>query len=143
MKGLVCYNMFWNDKLPNIFCSNTSQNAQLRAITLSLQTAWTGFDPNLYSGGSSSAGPALVEIATARSFYTQQGHFDWHNACHTPGARMVCSAFHSTKAVVKLFPKWLPHHLNVLIYVGLTGCDYNKWKYHSCWSMNIAELSPQ
>jgi len=41
---------------------------QLRAITLSLQTAWTGFDPNLYCGGSSSAGPALVEIATARSF---------------------------------------------------------------------------
>ena len=61
---------------PNIFCSNTSQNAQLRANTLSLQTAWTGFDPNLYSGGSSSAGPALVEIATARSFYTQQGHCD-------------------------------------------------------------------
>jgi len=49
--------------LPNIFCSNTSQNAQLRADTLSLQTAWTGFDPNLYSGGLSSAGPALVEIA--------------------------------------------------------------------------------
>ena len=60
--------------MPNIFCSNTSQNAQLRANTLSLQTAWTGFHPNLYSGGSSSAGPALVEIATARSFYTQQGH---------------------------------------------------------------------
>ena len=33
-----------------------------------MQTAWTSFDPYLYSGGSSSAGPALVEIATVRSF---------------------------------------------------------------------------
>jgi len=38
-----------------------------------LQTAWTGFDPNLYSGGSSSAGPVLVEIATARSFILNRG----------------------------------------------------------------------
>ena len=61
--------------MPNIFCSNTSQKAQLRAtcITLSLQTVWTGFDPNLYSSGSSSAGPALVEIATARSFILDRG----------------------------------------------------------------------
>ena len=48
--------------------SHTSQKAQLRAPLSPLQTAWTSFDPNLYSGGSSSAGPALVEIATARSF---------------------------------------------------------------------------
>ena len=47
--------------------SHTSQKAQLRAPLSPLQTAWTGFDPNLYSSGSSSAGPALVEIATARS----------------------------------------------------------------------------
>jgi len=77
--------------MPNIFCSNTSQNAQLRAITLSLasfpgpirkidfsygawergysllQTAWTGFDPNLYSGGSSSACPAPVDLAVTIS----------------------------------------------------------------------------
>jgi len=59
--------------MPNIFCSNTSQNAQLRAHTLSLQTVWTGFDPKLYSGGSSSAGPALVEMATTRSFILNRG----------------------------------------------------------------------
>ena len=41
------------------------KKAQLRAPLSPLQTAWTGFDPNLYSGGSPSAGPALVEIATA------------------------------------------------------------------------------
>jgi len=49
------------------------KKAQLRAPLSPLQTAWTGFDPNLYNGGSSSAGPALVEIAIARFFYTQQG----------------------------------------------------------------------
>ena len=38
------------------------KKTQLRAPLSPLQTAWTGFDPNLYGGGSSSAGPALVEI---------------------------------------------------------------------------------
>ena len=38
-----------------------------------LQTAWTGFDPYLYSGGSSSAGPALMLIATARPFILNRG----------------------------------------------------------------------
>jgi len=33
------------------FCSNTSQKAQLRAPLSHLQTAWTSFYPNLYSGG--------------------------------------------------------------------------------------------
>ena len=46
----------------------TSQKAQLRAPLSPLQTAWTSFDPYLYRGGSSSAGPAPVETATARSF---------------------------------------------------------------------------
>ena len=49
------------------------QKSSIKSSILSLQTAWTSFDPNLYSGGSSSADHALVEIATARSFYTQQG----------------------------------------------------------------------
>ena len=86
--------------LPNVCSLTPPKKAQLRAPLSPLQTAWTGFNPNLYSGGSSSAGPALVEIATVRSFivYTQQGHCDWHNVCHTPGARMVSSAFHSTEA---------------------------------------------
>ena len=53
--------------------SNTSQKAQLRAPLSPLQTAWTGFNPYLYSGGSSSAGPALVEIATAKSFILNRG----------------------------------------------------------------------
>jgi len=81
------WSTFWKKDLPvggalmpNIFCSNTSQNAQLRANTLSLETAWTGFDPNLYSGGTSSAGPALVEIATARSFLYSTGAL-WLTQC--------------------------------------------------------------
>ena len=78
--------------------SHTSQKAQ--SPLSPLQTAWTGFDPNLYSAGSSSASHALVENSNCKVFYTQQGHCDWHNVCHTPGARMVSSAFHSTKAVV-------------------------------------------
>jgi len=56
-------------------CSLTPpKKAQLRAPLSSLQTAWTGFDPNLYSSGSSSAGPALVENSNCKVFYTQQGH---------------------------------------------------------------------
>jgi len=39
----------------------TSQNAQLRASLSPLQTAWTGFNPYLYSVGSSSACPSLVK----------------------------------------------------------------------------------
>ena len=55
-------------------CSLTSpKKAQLRAPLSPLQTAWIGFDPNLYSGWSCSAGPALVEIATARSFILDRG----------------------------------------------------------------------
>ena len=54
-------------------CSLAPPKTQLRAPLSPLQTAWTGFDPNLYSGGSSSAGPTLVEIATARSFILNRG----------------------------------------------------------------------
>jgi len=50
------------------FLFSITFRAQLRAPLSPLQTAWTGFHPYLFSGGSSSAGPALVEIATARSF---------------------------------------------------------------------------
>jgi len=53
--------------------SHTSQKVQLRVPLSPLQTAWTGFDPNLYSSGSSSADPALVEIATARSDILNRG----------------------------------------------------------------------
>ena len=67
--------------------------------TLSLQTMWTSFDPPVgdriilsrpRSGGNN----------TCKVFYIQQGHCDRHKDCHTPGARMVCSAFHSIKVVV-------------------------------------------
>jgi len=51
--------------------SITSQ-AQLRASLSPLQAAWT-FYPYSYSDGSSSAGPALVEIATARSLILNRG----------------------------------------------------------------------
>jgi len=55
-------------------CSLThSLKAQLRAPLSPLQTAWTGFDHYLYSSESSSVGPALVEIATARSFILNRG----------------------------------------------------------------------
>jgi len=63
----------WEGHLCQCLFSHTSQKAQLRAPLSPLQTAWTGFDPYLYSGGSSSAGPALVEIATARSLYLNRG----------------------------------------------------------------------
>jgi len=52
------------------------------------------------SGRSSSADSALVEGSNRKVFYTQQGHCDRHNACHTPRARMMCSASHSIKAVI-------------------------------------------
>jgi len=53
--------------------SHTSEKSSIKSSTLSLTNSLTGFDPNLYSGGSSSAGPALVEIATARSFILDRG----------------------------------------------------------------------
>ena len=55
--------------------SHTSQKSSIKSSTLSLANSldWTGFDPNLYSGGSSSTGPTLVEIATARSFILNRG----------------------------------------------------------------------
>jgi len=65
---LSSYNMLFQ-----CLFSHTSQKAQLRAPLSPLQTAWTGFDSYLYSGGSSSAGPALVEIATAKSFILNRG----------------------------------------------------------------------
>ena len=58
---------------PNVALLHLPKRAQLRAPLSPLQTAWTSFDPYLYSGGSSSAGPALVEIATARSFIFNRG----------------------------------------------------------------------
>jgi len=55
--------------------SYTSQKAELRAPLSPLQTAWTGFDPYLYtcSCGSSSTGPAVVETATAKPFILIRG----------------------------------------------------------------------
>jgi len=35
-----------------------------------------------------------------QDFCAQWGHFDRRNVCPAHGARMVCSAFHSIKAVV-------------------------------------------
>jgi len=75
--------------------SHTSQRAQLklRAPLSPLQTAWTGFDPNLYSGGSSSASPALVVIATARSFILNRGIVtDTMSA--TPLYKRPCSCYY-------------------------------------------------
>ena len=56
----------WEGHLCQCLFSHTSQKAQLRAPLSPLQTAWTGFDPYSYSGGSSSAGPAQVEIVAIR-----------------------------------------------------------------------------
>ena len=47
---------------------------------------------------SSSTGSTLVKWQLQG--LVQEGHFDRHNAYHTPKARMVCSAFHSIKVVI-------------------------------------------
>ena len=49
--------------------------------------------------GLSSAGSALVKGSNCKVFYTQQSIVTDKIVCHTPGARMVCSAFHTIKAV--------------------------------------------
>ena len=66
------------------------------------QICWSSlrFDPYLYSGGSSSAGPTLVENCYCKVVYTQWVCCDRYNVYHTPGARMKCSAFRSIKVVV-------------------------------------------
>ena len=56
--------------LPNACSLAPPKKAQLGAPLSPLQTAWTSFDPYLYSGWSSSAGSALVEI---RSFILNRG----------------------------------------------------------------------
>jgi len=52
-----------------------SQECSIKSST-PLQKAWMGFDPYLYSSGSSSARPALVENSNYKVLYTQQGHCD-------------------------------------------------------------------
>ena len=112
--------------------SHLPKKAQLRAPLSPLQTAWTGFDPNLYSSGSSSAGPALVEIATARSFILDRGIVT-DNVCHTPGARM-------TTALVEW---WSGMHCSPS---RLQGCDRHCVSYNapveykgpcSCYSTKV------
>jgi len=57
--------------LPNVCSLAPPKKAQLRApLSPCKQPGLHGFDPNLYSSGSSSAGPALVEIATASLLYS-------------------------------------------------------------------------
>jgi len=72
--------------------SNHLPKSSIKSSTLSLQTAWTSFNPYLHSGRSSSAGSTLVH-SNYKVFNTQQGHCDRHNAWHSARARMVCSAF--------------------------------------------------
>ena len=56
-----------------IFCKSPPKSS-VKSYTLSLQTAWTSFDPHLYSGGSSSAGTALVESSNCKvSFILNRG----------------------------------------------------------------------
>jgi len=86
--------------MPERVLKSTLKKAQLRAPPSPLQTAWTGFDPNLYSGGSSSAGPALVEIATARSLILNRCIVTDTMSATPLEPGMVSSAFHSTKSVV-------------------------------------------
>jgi len=67
---------------------------QLRAsLPASLQTARAHFNTHSYSSGSSQAGSTMEESGMCKVFYTQQGHCGWRNACHTTGARIVCSSF--------------------------------------------------
>ena len=45
-------------------------NHLLKSSLSPCKTAWTGFDPHLYSGGSSSAGTALVESGNCKVSFT-------------------------------------------------------------------------
>ena len=47
-----------------------------------------------------SSNPLSHRPASSRSFMLNRGSVS-HNFCHTPGARMVCSAFHPIWAVVR------------------------------------------
>ena len=55
-----------------------------------------GFDPNIYSGGPSSAGPTLVEIATARSFILNRG------IVNAPGSRGVADIVSVTMPLLSI-----------------------------------------
>jgi len=45
----------------------------------------------------------MVESIKYKVVYTQGGIVTDYNACHAPEARIVCSAFHSIKAIVSQF----------------------------------------
>ena len=66
---------------------------------ITLQTVWTGFNPRIYSDGSPQQIPLWWKIATAKSFVLSNGIVT-DNVCHSSRAWMLCSAFHSTKAIV-------------------------------------------
>ena len=90
----------WEGHLCQCLSTYTSQRAQLRAPLSPYKQpgpVWTLIN---ISSGSSSSGPALVEIATARSFILNGGIVADTVSATPPGARMVSSAFHSTKAFV-------------------------------------------
>jgi len=59
-------------KLYIVFLPNHLPESLVRSSTLSLQTAWTGFDP--YSGGSSIAGSTLVENSYCKVGWNMMGH---------------------------------------------------------------------
>jgi len=76
----------WNDS------SNHLPKAQLRATLSPFQTAWTSFNPYLYSGGSSSTGSSLAESSKCNVFYTEQEHCDRRTgwcAVHSTSSRLL------------------------------------------------------
>ena len=62
-----------NSKVTPMFVLSHLPKSSIKSSLSPLQTAWTGFDPYLNSGGSFSARLALVEIAAARSFILNRG----------------------------------------------------------------------
>jgi len=56
-------------RLLNVFSSHLPRSS-IKNSTLFLQTARTSFDPHLYSSGSSSAGPTLVESSNCSCYIT-------------------------------------------------------------------------
>jgi len=66
----------------------------IESSTLSLQTAWTGFDLIHIAVGHPQQAPACWKVhSNCKIFYTQQGHCDRHSACHAPGAKMALAWF--------------------------------------------------
>ena len=95
------WHIMWYSPLPTLKCCECTCYLLSTSSSTSWVKWWNQGQSAVRCGERDSAAerPYYWPFTNLKVFYTQRG-CDWHNICHAPGARIVCSAFHSIKAVV-------------------------------------------